>query len=485
MGRHGSPSRDAAPRASGLGVAAALIAIVALSASCRLGAPGSVFNPHDGEPNIDDPYIDGPFVDETEDIQHQTFDIDAPPPPREETPLDQIATQVRAPGSSIENPCAKEGEAGCERYALGHTFVQLDALANAPMRSVRILQLGDSHIAADYITRTIRDRLQKRFGDGGRGYVHIEQRAQYGGRKLQRRGAWRRTRAVDKGMGSRAYGLSGIQIESRQRGAVIELALRDDDQVTVFFHAHPDGGRMDVFAGNTKLGSVDTRWNRPRAGSKTFEVPRRRRRRGKDRRILRIVARAPGVRLWGTSFDTNQVGLIFDSVGPVGADARTYLRMDRGAFTDHLRMLGPDMVIIMLGGNDALRVRKGRASLEDVRSESLELVRAVKKALPRADCMLWSPMDAGRLAGRKIVSKTLIQEVRAAQQKIAAREGCAFWDMYEAMGGTGSAARWFSRGIIMKDLIHPRSKGGDLLGHLFSVAFLASYDGTEEGDLFD
>jgi lysophospholipase L1-like esterase len=485
VGPQASLFRKSVARRTRCGIVAALLAVATLATSCRLGAHGSVFNRTDREPDIDEPYIDGPYVDETEEIQHQTFDIDAPPAPREETPLDQIATQVQAPGASITNPCAREGDASCERYALGHTFVRLDALANAPQRSVRILQLGDSHIAADYITRTIRSRLQKRFGDGGRGYVHIEQRAQYGGRKLQRRGAWRRSRAVDKGMGTETYGLSAIQIESRRRGAVIELALRDDDRVTVFFHAHPDGGRMDVFAGDTKLGTVDTRWNRPRAGSKTFEVPQRRKRSGKDRRILRIVARAPGVRLWGTSFDTNEVGLIFDSVGPVGADARTYLQMNRSAFTDHLRMLAPDMVIIMLGGNDALRIRKGRASTGSVRSETLRLVRAVKKALPKADCMLWSPMDAGRLSGRKIVSKTFIQDVRAAQKEIADSEGCAFWDMYEAMGGTGSAARWFGRGIIMKDLIHPRSKGGDLLGHLFSVAFLASYDGTEEGDLFE
>ncbi|MEO1232927.1 MAG: hypothetical protein AAFZ18_28940, partial [Myxococcota bacterium] len=54
--------------------------------------------------------------------------------------------------------------------------------------NVRVLHLGDSHIAADYITRTVRTRFQARFGSGGRGFVHADQKARFGGRRLGRPG---------------------------------------------------------------------------------------------------------------------------------------------------------------------------------------------------------------------------------------------------------------------------------------------------------
>lgn len=44
-------------------------------------------------------------------------------------------------------------------------------LTNARSQSVHIVQLGDSHTAADFFSGQLRARLQQRFGDGGPGFV--------------------------------------------------------------------------------------------------------------------------------------------------------------------------------------------------------------------------------------------------------------------------------------------------------------------------
>ena len=44
-----------------------------------------------------------------------------------------------------------------------------DVKAGKRARPVHIIQLGDSHTAADHITGALRARLQARFGEGGRG----------------------------------------------------------------------------------------------------------------------------------------------------------------------------------------------------------------------------------------------------------------------------------------------------------------------------
>src|SRR5262249_2014615 len=44
-----------------------------------------------------------------------------------------------------------------------------DVKSGARRRPVHVIQLGDSHTAADHITGALRARLQARFGEGGRG----------------------------------------------------------------------------------------------------------------------------------------------------------------------------------------------------------------------------------------------------------------------------------------------------------------------------
>lgn len=404
--------------------------------------------------------------------------VEPPPPPeRPRTPemleLDALAREVGALVTPVENPCVEGRPGNCYRRALDRLFVRLDALQEDPRSQVRILQLGDSHIAADYITGTIRERLQASFGNGGRGFLHVEQREQYGGRRLSRRGPWRRTRMVDKGQDGQPFGFSGHAIESMGAGAWVEYALIDAHRVTLYYHATPGAADMTVTVDGELVGKVDTASKRPESDYKSVVIPRKE---GKDGRVLRITANGKGVRLIGISFEREDGGLLYDSVGPVGADARVYLSASEDSFREHLKVLRPDLVVLMLGGNDLLRVRRGDMTLEQTRLDLEALIARVQDALPDADCMVWSPMDAGERKGRDIESKDRIGEMRYVQREAARNRGCGFWDMYAAMGGDGSIGRWAAKNIINRDLIHPRRRAGELLGHLFADGFFAAYD---------
>jgi len=390
--------------------------------------------------------------------------------------MQKLAKQVGASIVPLQNPCVEGSSRSCYRQSLDRTFLQLDTLVDNPERNVRILHLGDSHIAGDYISGTIREELQKTFGDAGRGFVHIEQKAPYGGRRLKRSGPWKRARIVDQGQAGRPFGFSGMSFESFGADANLEYRLDDESRVTLHFYANPRGPEVSLSVNGQYIGSVDTYAKSNRTKSKSFSVPRRAKKDGKDRRILRIRARASGARLFGISYTKKRKGILYDAIGPVGADARVYLSLERRSFVEHLQLLKPDLVIIMLGGNDALRVRKGRASIATIGKEHQQLVELVQYALPESDCMLWSPMDAGEMKNGRIVSKSHISEIRHIQEKVAIRKGCSFWDMYEAMGEDGAVKRWSRKKIMNKDLVHPRRRAGELLGYLFSEAFMRSYD---------
>ncbi|MCA9552483.1 MAG: hypothetical protein KC933_20790 [Myxococcales bacterium] len=389
--------------------------------------------------------------------------------------LDALARRLNADPRPLERPCAN---AICTRRVLDRVFKRLDRLDARRQGHIRILQLGDSHIAADYITRTIRDELQARFGNGGRGLVAIGQKSRYGGRALSRTG-WERHRIVDEGQAGKPFGVTGMAIEAARGGAEATFSLvPEDDVVSIYYHAHPGGGAFRVFAEDEELLYVDTDADSAESRVATVPIPMHRMGDVVPPELLRIRTDSGHVRLMGISFESDEPGIILDAIGPVGADANVYLTFDQASMRAHMRELKPDLVVLMVGGNDGLAVRKAVRSLDEVRQQHVDLITAVKQHAPDAACLVWAPMDAGeRLDDGLVISKRYIEEIRDLQRETALEMGCAFWDTYESMGGSGSFGRWLEEGIMNSDMVHPRAKGGDLMGHLFARAFMSAYLG--------
>ncbi len=337
---------------------------------------------------------------------------------------------------------------------------------------VRILHLGDSHIAADYITRTIRERLQSRFGNGGRGFVAADQRTIYGGRRIKRTG-WRRIRIVDKNGPGQAMGFASMKLISTKNGVDISYKLSSNEkEIVAYYLAHPGGPPLTISADGFELERFPTRSTKKESRALRVDVDLP----PPEPQSVSISADAPQAEVFGVSFEAKEPGLIYDSIGPVGADAAVYLTLDPDSLAQNLQALRPDMIVLMVGGNDALAVRKGVRSLEEVENQHLKLLERLQKASPQADCLVWAPMDAGEPLGRgRIGTKKYIPEIRDLQRRVAEKAGCAFWDTFDAMGGEGSFGRWLKKGIMNKDMVHPRSKGGDLMGHIFSKAFMQAY----------
>lgn len=376
----------------------------------------------------------------------------------------------------IEAPCLTRF---CTRRSLDRLFEKLDQVDSGQDAVARILLLGDSHIAADYIARTVRDRLQHRFGSAGRGFVVIDQKAQYGGRRLSK-AYWSRLRIVDGGGFGKAFGFAGMRLMSNRPGARMAFELEDeDDEVVAYFIAGPDSGTLSFFVHDQKVSQIMTRMDGFESAVHRFDVPTQVDGVNGAPRRLEIVAQSPNAMLLGLSFESDSPGVILDAVGPVGADANTWLHMNRRSLQQHLRALDPDLVMLMIGGNDALAVRKRDRTMREVEMDYRALIERIKTALPSTDCLLWAPLDAGVRVNGHIASKPDLPQIRDIQRRVAQDLQCAFWDTYEAMGGEGSFRRWFKQGLMNSDLVHPRSRGGDLLGHLFSSALIDLYvDGS-------
>jgi lysophospholipase L1-like esterase len=336
---------------------------------------------------------------------------------------------------------------------------------------VKVLHLGDSHVAADLITKTIRAELQGLLGDAGRGFTAVDQSEKGGGRGLGSTAGWKRDRIVDKGREGIAFGFGGSSLESVKKGAKLEYrASPEDRSVELYFEAGPGRGRVEIYFGKARIAELDTA--NDTAVSRTHKVSLPEARASKD--TLRIVAPSAPVRLFGLTFETGKAGILYSVIGPVGADAKVYLDLERKSFTDQLQAASPDLVVLMVGGNDALKVRKKWRTIEEVRRHHEELLSLLSSTLPNADILLWTPMDAGEKKKGAVATLPFIAEVAALQREVAKSQKVAVYDALGSMGGVGSIAKWAKEGIMNADLVHPKSKAAELLGLLFVRSFVAA-----------
>lgn len=395
-----------------------------------------------------------------------------PEPFVDDAALDALVRKVRAPGAAIEEGCRAPTQAPCLQTALARVRAKLAGLerGDASAETVRILQLGDSHVAADYITSRIRRDLQAKYGDGGRGFVHPDQPWGYGGRRTAKsKSGWTTDRIVDTGRAGRPYGFSGYSLTADKAGVSAWYRVRPNDRRVRLFFRPRAGTSVTVYLDKRKLGRFDLSKAPPFVEIPLADRKPRRFRRGPPGNSLRVTADAKGVSLYGLSFESASRGVQYSVIGPVGADAKVYLQLDEQSFTRHLRAYDPDLVVYMVGGNDALKIRKRWTSLARVTRDHRRLLRLVRDTLPEADCLLWAPMIAGRRRGERVVHKAYLTEVRDMQRKVAQENGCGFWDTMSAMGGPAAMSRWVP--AMNDDLVHPRKAAADLVGRMFVRAW--------------
>jgi hypothetical protein len=105
----------------------------------------------------------------------------------------------------------------------------------------------------------------------------------------------------------------------------------------------------------------------------------------------------------------------------------------------------------------------------------------VRQALPDSSCLLVSPNDiAWKTPKGDRLSLGFVPKLAEAQRRVAAQVGCAYWSMYEAMGGSGSMGRWVERGLAKPDMLHPTAQGAHLLGGWLYRALLDGYEAYKQ-----
>ncbi|HEY1098509.1 MAG TPA: GDSL-type esterase/lipase family protein [Myxococcota bacterium] len=392
----------------------------------------------------------------------------APTDDDETRALRAFAARLRAPGAPLDNPAA-----------LGGFFAALD---HADTDRVAVAFFGNSLIAVDRIVDVFRARLVDVAGDGGRGFLLADRLADYGPRTRTARAAngWSVCTLGDvtpvpasRGV---PFGVAGVVHVADHAGARSVFAVDDDDDVaTVYATVAPGRGGLRARFDDEPWFVVADRLD------------------GDDERVidivrsLRVPAGAKRLELQATGAraivhgvalerDASDGGVVVDTLGVPAIDATLWLGTDEGTLTAQLSSRQPDLAVIMLGGNETKRLAWRRRDLDDIDADLRAFIRRTR-VVDGTACLVVGPIDAvvggdGADPFRQRPQLALVNERFAS---VAHDEGCAYFDLYAAMGGRGALERLHELGALHDDLVHPRGRGLDVLGHLLAEALLTSW----------
>ena len=132
----------------------------------------------------------------------------------------------------------------------------------------------------------------------------------------------------------------------------------------------------------------------------------------------------------------------------------------------------------MIECNEVRDLAWNRLGIETYKKQYASLIKRLKKAAPTASCLGVSPTDVESNGGRTNTTRREIYDVIEAQKTVSIAHGCAYFNIFEAMGGSGSLAKLNEMGMLLADYVHPKGKGGDILGEIFARSLLEDYSNT-------
>jgi len=371
---------------------------------------------------------------------------------------------------------AIEDESG---HALDAFFARLlKTDRKEPGAVTRILHYGDSTIASDYISGTVRRRLQARFGDAGHGFILIANPWEWYFHNdvlHASDGEWKASRLAGPVAPDGMYGLGGVSFTSYGGGvAWFGTATKGDfgrkaSRYDLYYLEQPGGGDVEVAV----RGAATERFS-TRGDAKVSRVHPVRVEDGESKLTVRAAGGGP-VRLFGVALERDQPGVVYDALGSHAAMAVYWERQDRAHWKDQLALRDPGLIVFQYGTNESDLWRLDRQEYEQALAGLIDELREVSGG---ASVLVVAPLDRAEQKDGRMTTKRVILDLVSIQRRVALSHGAAFWNTFDAMGGEGSMARWVKAKPQLGggDLTHPTPLGAEVLGDMVSDAIVGAYE---------
>ena len=348
----------------------------------------------------------------------------------------------------------------------------------------RILHYGDSTIASDYISGTVRRRLQARFGDAGHGFILIANPWEWYFHNDVTHGSdggWKASRLAGPIAPDGLYGLGGVSFASYGGGvAWFGTASRGDygrkvSRFDVYYLEQPGGGDVEL----TVRGGPQVRFS-TRGGAKVSRVHTLHIEDGEAKVAVRAVGGGQ-VRLFGVALERDRPGVVYDALGSHAAMAAYWRRQKYDHWKEQLALRDPALIVLQYGTNESDLWRLDRDEYETGLGKLIDELHEIAGS---ASLLLVAPLDRAEVRNGRLSTRRVIVDLVALQRRAALGHGAGFWDTFDAMGGEGAMARWVKARpqLAGEDLTHPTPLGAEVIGEMLSAALVEAFERWQDRD---
>ncbi len=356
---------------------------------------------------------------------------------------------------------------------LGRFFSRLEQVEQGKSR-VRIGWFGDSMIEGDFITQTVRSILQNQFGGKGVGFVTM----------LSPVAGFRQTIGQSASSNWQTYtvirprkgyfpGISGqVNIPVNTTPDASSWALftpgtadsRASFQTLKLYYGHSRKNLLTYYLDGKQF--TDSLKGRSLVNELTLNAQ-------PGLHQLKTIFKGDSLTLFGIS-DESQNGVLLDNLslrGNTGTPLQVIPEKVLKQFNDYLKY---DLIVLQYGTNV---VAGTDTNMDWYEKGMVKVICRLKRNFPQADILLISVGDKSHKEDMQFVTQPNVPLLVETQRRIAKETGIAFWNLFQAMGGTNSMAKWVEAPtpLANKDYTHVNARGAAKLGKIISNNLLNEY----------
>lgn len=358
-------------------------------------------------------------------------------------------------------------------------FASLDSLLKFN-RQFRILHFGDSQIEGDRITSTFRESLQAKFGGCGPGIVPIFEASDIRSSiHIAHSENWKKYAIYGnlyKGYRSKSFGIQGSVFHYEAgKPAYVELS-----KSTL---AYPKASKFELLrllygnlAGTTKVevtsdDNIVSKETLPEGSDfqlKTWKLD------SVPDKVKIEFASGSSPEIYGVGLDC-RYGVAVDNIPMRGSSGTDFHHLDINYFSEQVRKLNVRMIILQYGVNVVPYI-KGN-TVDYFEKQFFSEIKSIHDHNHGVQVLVIGVSDMATKKGGEYASFDNIDKIRDAQKRAAFSAGCAYWDLYEAMGGNNSMLSWVRNkpSLAEKDFTHFNFRGARIIGDMIYKAFMSDY----------
>jgi lysophospholipase L1-like esterase len=363
--------------------------------------------------------------------------------------------------------------------------------AKTQNKHVHVFHYGDSQIEVDRMTNVLRQKLQERFGGNGPGLIAPIPIAASANIAQTQSENWKRYTSYGFDNGKATHNNYGVMcsfgrftapvkkdsepatdttqawIEVRPSGMSL-AACKIWSEAWLYFGNFTTAFRLQVTLDGTVLtdeiiepeaGIMRKTWSLQKTGKLRFNF---------------FAIESPDVyalELHGGP------GINVSNIALRGNDGGAFRRVNNSSMQRMTADLNAELIILQFGGN-AVPFLSGASNAEAYGNSFRDHIRKFRQLIPDVPIIVIGPSDMSTSVDGVFQTWPYLENLRDGMKKAALEEGCAFWDMYEVMGGKNSMVSWVTNNppYAGPDYTHFTPAGARKMAELLYKAIADEYD---------